>query len=154
MPNVSTTIGSKGGLIQGGHTFQSSHVRPVQPLRSLPGCSGDVWGRVRKYLDMCRPTPTPSLTSTAGWYTTIRAHLYSTDASSWDGTLAEVNAYWIMQLTAACRGCQPSLYGQLRPWVARSSTMVPQLMNSCGQQRGVLSLKPTATRVVYSSIQS
>lgn len=32
--------------------------------------------------------------------------------------------------------------------------MVPQLMNSCGQQRGVLSLKPTATRVVYSSIQS
>ena len=47
--------------------FASSVVRPMQPLHPL------LWlqrrcVRVHKYLGMWRPTPTPSLTSTAGWY--------------------------------------------------------------------------------------
>ena len=78
--------------------------------------------------------------------------LYSPDGPSWDGTLAQVSV--IMQFTAACRGCRPSLYRQLKPWFARLSTIVLQLLHSCRWQRGVPSLRPTATRVVLSSIRS
>ena len=107
---------------------------------------------------MWRPTPTPSLTSTAGWYNHQGAsHLTCTAPMVPTGmvyTLAEVNAFWMMLLTAACQGCRPSLYRQLRSWVAKSSTMVPQLLHSCERQRGVPSLRYTATWGVSSSIRS
>ena len=56
--------------------------------------------------------------------------LYNPDGSSREGTLADVNALWMMLFTSAWRGCRPSLNRQLRPWVAKPSTMAPQLPHS------------------------
>ena len=59
-----------------------------------------------------------------------------------------------MSFTAAWRGCLPSLHRQLRPCVPWWSTSDPQWLHSCGLQRGVPSLRPTATRTVSSSIRN
>ena len=50
--------------------------------------------------------------------------------SNWAGIPADDRCLWIRPLTLACRGWRPWLLQQLRPWVPRLSTLVPQCLHT------------------------
>ena len=80
--------------------------------------------------------------------------LYNPDGSSREGTLADVNALWMILFTSAWRGCRPSLNRQLRPWWPSHPPWHHNYCTHEDDRGGVPSLRPTATRVVSSSIRS
>lgn len=152
-PEVSTANDTKWRLVSRCNTLWSSDVRPVQPLLQL---LQQRYVRVRKYPGLWHPTTAPYQTSKAGWRVSIRAFLICPVQTCWfqpGGILAEVNALWIMQFTAAWQGCRPSLKQQLRPCVARYSTMVPQLLHSWGLTNWLIRWKIEEYNCAYCCIR-
>ena len=143
-------MAQNSGWKQGGNTWHSSTVLPGQP--PLQPLSQQITGVRACSVPYKHLSTFPGLNGAPVGALCIRP--VEPRRYSRDGILAEVSDLYRMALTAAWQGCLPLLHQQLRPWVARSSTVALQWLHSWGRQRGVPSLRPMAIWVVSSSMRN